>query len=282
MNPFIKAGGAVAAVVGLLLTVMSVTVIPEGHVGVVTHWGVADRQINPGLHFVNPITDGVREIEIRQRKNTEEMAAATANQLPVTAMVSVNWTVDKASALDLFVRYGGLDQFQERILNPKLRSAAKAAISKFPADVLIRDRNLAVAEIQTTVAAALEGFPVSIDSPQIENITLPAAYMDAVMEKEKAREAAQREAHTLERQNLVARQSVNTANAEKEAAIARAEGEAQSISLRSKAEAEAIQVISEQLRQNPAYIELVRAKAWDGKMPGTILGDQASVLLGMK
>ena len=46
--------------------------------------------------------------------------------------MSINWTVEKASAMDLFIKYGGLEQFENRILDPKLRSAAKAALAQFP------------------------------------------------------------------------------------------------------------------------------------------------------
>ena len=126
------------AVLLLFLVAFGVTIIEEGHVGIVKRWGKAVAQLDPGFHFIVPVADSIEKIEVRQRKNVEELRAATENQLPITASVSINWTVNRESAMDLFIAYGGLDQFEARILDPKLRSAAKAALSKFryPATLL--------------------------------------------------------------------------------------------------------------------------------------------------
>ena len=265
---------AFTSFVGLFVaaTVISaVTIIPEGHVGVVKRFGKAVGQFDPGLNFKTPFIDSVTEIEVRQRKNVEQLAAATQNQLAITAEVSVNWTVNKDSAMKLFIQYGGLDQFENRILDPKLRSSAKAAISKFPADQLIRDRNAAVAAILEEMVTAMEGFPVVVNSPQIENISFPPQYLEAVLEKEKAREAAEREKHTLEQQRLQALQKVNTADAEKQAKEKLADGEAYRIKTEAQAEAEAIRIVNEQLAKSASYVDLVKAKSWDGKLPGTLI-----------
>ena len=136
----------------LLLLFGAVYTVPEGHVGVVKRWSKAVGQVGPGLHVKIPVADRIERIEVRQRKNVEELAAATKNQLPTTATVPVNWTVNRDSAMDLFINYGGLDQFESRTLDPKLRSAAKAAISRFQADELIRNRQAAVAAIMDGMA----------------------------------------------------------------------------------------------------------------------------------
>ena len=142
-------GAIVAGFAVLVLVFFSVYTVEEGHVGIVKRFSKAIAQVDPGLHLKIPFVDTVEAIEVRQRKNTETLAAATENQLPVTADVSINWTVDRPSAMKLFIQYGGLAQFESRILDPKLRSAAKAAISKFPADQLIRNRQAAVNAIMT-------------------------------------------------------------------------------------------------------------------------------------
>ena len=195
---------AAIAFAALIAALASIYTVPEGHVAVVKRFSKAIAQVDPGLHVKIPFVDSIEAIEVRQRKNTEELAAATENQLPVSAQVSINWTVDKSSAMALFVQYGGLDQFETRILDPKLRSVAKAAISQFPADQLIRNRQAAVTAIMDGMTAALAEFPVTVNSPQIENLALPPTYLEAVQQKERAREDAEREKHTLEQQRLVA------------------------------------------------------------------------------
>lgn len=281
MNPFKIAALAGTALFTLLVIVLSYYTIPEGHVGIVKRWGKAIAQVEPGLHFKVPFMDFVEQIEVRQRKNVEELAAATQNQLPITAKVSINWTVNVESAMALFIKYGGLTQFEDRILDPKLRSAAKAALSKFPADQLIRNRQAAVARIMENMVAELEGFPVTINSPQIENIVLPPVYAQAVLQKEQARENAEREKHNLERQRLEALQKVNTAEAEASAKRLAADAEAYKVLVEAKAEADAIRLVTEQLTQSPRYIELQRVKQWNGVLPRTALSGDAQVLLSL-
>lgn len=272
-------GGAV--LLSLLALAMSMYTVPEGHVGVVKRWSKAIDQVGPGLHVKIPIADRIEKIEIRQRKNVEELAAATQNQLPTTATVSINWTVNRESAMALFIQYGGLDQFENRILDPKLRNAAKEAIGKFPADQLIRDRQAAVATIMEAMTRDLEGFPVTVNSPQIENLSLPPTYLQAVEEKERAREDAEKEKHRLEQQRLVAQQAVNSAEANAEAKRIEADAEAYRVTVEAEAEAEAIRLINEQLSQSPLYVDLVRAKKWDGILPQTVLGEGVGAFLSI-
>ena len=266
----------------LALAFTSIVIIEEGHVGIVKRWGKAVAQLDPGFHLKLPIADRIEEIEVRQRKNVEELRAATANQLAITASVSINWTANRESAMQLFIRYGGLDQFEARILDPKLRSAAKAALSRFPADRLIRNRQEAVAAIMANMTEELEGFPITINSPQIENIGLPPQYAEAVLEKERSRENAEREKHALERQRLIALQAVNSAEANARAKRIEAEAEAFRVTTEARAEAEAIRLVNRQLERSPRYIELARAKRWNGVLPTTMVGSNVTPLLSIK
>ena len=113
---------SLSVAIGLYSSIYTVT---EGHIGIVKRFSEAKEQVNPGLHFKVPFVDSVEEIEVRRRKNEEKRASSTKEQMPVTVRVSVNWTVDKTAALELFRQYGGLSQFENRILDPRFRSATK-------------------------------------------------------------------------------------------------------------------------------------------------------------
>ena len=285
---------AVTAVVLLFLILSTVYTVSEGYVGIVKRFGKAINQVGPGIHVKIPIVDTVTNIEVRQRKTIEELQAATEDQLPITAAVSINWTVVRSSTIEMFRQYGNLEQFENRILNPKLRSATKAALSRFPANKLIQERQTVVAEIMGTMTDELAEFPITINSPQLENIELPQRYVDAVEAKETAREEAEREKHVLEQQRLQALQAVNSAKAEAEAkklaadaeayriqteATAEANAEAYRIQTEATAEANAIEMIAAELADNPDYIRLVTAKNWNGQLPTTTLGPDAVPLL---
>lgn len=266
--------------------------VPEGHVGIVKQFGKAIEQTDPGFHLKFPFVQSVENMEVRQRKSVEEMSAATENQLPITAIVSVNWTVQKESAMDIFIKYGGLEQFESRILDPKLRQVAKAELSKFRADELIRERENARTAIQNELVEVVAGLPIIIDSPQIENINLPPQYMEAVMAKERAREDAEREKNVLEKQRLEALQKVNTADAEKQAAEktadgkayairAEAEARAEAIRMEGEAEADKVRAINEALAANPMLVEYEKAKRWDGAVPKMMTGDGTGFLMNL-
>jgi regulator of protease activity HflC (stomatin/prohibitin superfamily) len=278
----------IALIAGVLAVIIilagSVYTVTEGHIGIVKRFSEAKEQVGPGLHFKAPFIDTVEEIEVRTRKNEEKMASSTQEQMPVTLVVSVNRTVDKSAALDLYKQYGGLAQFETRILDPRFRSATKDVIPHYDAEQLIQDRASAIQAIETSFIEEMKGFPVSVDNIQIEDITLPKKYLLSIETKQTEKNLAAAEKHKLARQNLEAQRAVNTAKAKADGIelIAIAEAKAKAIKLKGLAEAEAIQAKAKALRNNPLIIKLTEAQNWDGKLPATILGGQNMPILDMR
>lgn len=272
----------VLALLAIGIAFGSVYTVEEGHVGIVKRFGEAKYQENPGLHFKVPFMDSVESIEVRTRKNGEKMASSTAEQMPVTIEVSVNWTVNKEAALELFRRYGGLLQFEQRILDPRFRSATKDTIPKFEAEQLIQDRALAITGIEQRLIEEMAEFPVVVDNIQIENIELPRKYIQSIETKQTEKNLAAAEEHKLERQRLEALREVNTADAQAQGIIKVAEAEAQAITLKGEAEAKAIEAKAKALRDNPLIVKLTEAQAWDGKLPSTILGNGTMPIMDLR
>ena len=265
-----------------VLSWQSFYTIEEGHVGIVKRFNQAKNQVNPGLHFKAPFIDAIELMEIRTRKNEERMPSSTSEQMPVSVHVSVNWTVDKGAALDLYRKYGGLAQFEARILDPRFRSAAKAVIPRFKAEQLIQDRSSAINQIEETLLKEMAGFPVRVDNVLIENISLPSKYIESIETKQTEKNLADAENHKLERQRLKALQKVNTADAEAQGIIMIANAEASSIKLKGEAEAFAISAKSKALKNNPLIVKLTEAQRWDGSLPKTIMGDSATPIIDMR
>lgn len=267
--------------------------IDEGHVGIVKRFGEATTQVNPGLHYKIPLADTVNELEIRTRKNSEALKASTFEQMPVQVEVSVNWTVNRAEAFDLYKNYGGLDQFESRILDPRLRSAAKDALARFKAEQIIQSRGQVIQKIEETLEDTMNEFPVKLDSVQIENLILPAKYLQSIETKQTEKNLAAAEMHRLERQKLEAQREVNTAEAKRDAEKARADGSAYAIEIEAKAQAEAILVKglaeaetilkkSEAIKENKMLVEYIKAQQWNGQMPTTVMGSGQDILWNMK
>lgn len=283
---------AAAVITGLILWQVPYT-IEEGHVGIVKRFGEATTQVNPGLHTKVPFADGIEELEIRTRKNTENLKASTFEQMPVQAEVSVNWTVIRAEAFELYKGYGGLDQFENRILDPRLRSATKDALARFKAEQIIQNRGQVIQKIEETLLAAMSEFPVKLDSVQIENLILPQKYLQSIETKQTEKNLAAAEKHRLERQKLEAQREVNTAEAKRDAEKARADGSAYAIEIEARAEAEAIRIkgLAEAeamtkkalaIKSNSTLVDYVKAQQWDGKLPTTVMGSGQDILWNMK
>ncbi len=266
----------------VLAAFQSYYIVVEGHVGVVKRFGEAKHQENPGLHFKIPFIETVELIEVRTRKNAERMASSTKEQMPVTIEVSVNWTVNKEAALDLFKKYGGLLQFEQRILDPRFRSATKDTIPQFEAEQLIQDRASAIQGIERRLTEEMAGFPVAVDNIQIENIILPKKYISSIEIKQTEKNLAAAEKHKLERQRLEALRDVNTADAKAQGILKVAEAEAQSILLKGRAEAKAIEAKAKALKNNPLIVKLTEAQTWDGQLPATIMGSSSLPILDMR
>jgi regulator of protease activity HflC (stomatin/prohibitin superfamily) len=280
LNIPLKTIGSIAVV--LIILASSVYTVNEGHIGIVKRFSEAKEQVNPGLHFKVPFIDSVEEIEVRTRKNEERMASSTKEQMPVTVSVSVNWTVDKTAALELFRQYGGLSQFESRILDPRFRSATKDVIPRFDAEKLIQDRASAIQAIEANLIEEMKEFPVTVDNIQIENIQLPAKYLTSIETKQTEKNLAAAEEHKLARQNLEAQRDVNTAKARADGIRAVAIAEAEAIRIKGLAEAEAITAKAKALGNNPLIVKLTEAQNWDGKLPATMLGGQNMPILDLR
>jgi len=280
-------------IVVAMLTWMVFYTIDEGHVGIVKRFGEATTQVNPGLHLKVPFADSVEELEIRTRKNSESLKASTFEQMPVQAEVSVNWTVIRSEAFELYKNYGGLDQFENRILDPRLRSAAKDALARFKAEEIVQNRGKVIQKIEETLLATMAEFPVKLDSAQIENLVLPQKYLQSIETKQTEKNLAAAEKHRLERQKLEAQREVNTAEAKRDAEKARADGsayaimteakaEAEAIRLKGLAEAEAIKEKATAIKANKVLVEYVKAQQWNGQLPTTVMGEGQGILWNMK
>ncbi|GAP76020.1 putative SPFH domain protein [Pseudoalteromonas sp. SW0106-04] len=283
----------IAIVLAVFLVMSAMYTVDEGHVGIIKRFGEATEQVNPGLHTKIPFVDSVEMLEIRTRKNVEKLRAATHEQMPLTAEVSINWTVIRTEAFDLFKSYGGLTQFENRILDPKLRSATKDALARYKAEELIQNRSQVIARIEELLLDEMKAYPVKLDSAQIEDLVLPQKYIQSIETKQTEKNLAAAEKHRLERQKLEAQREVNTAMAQRDAAKAKADGkaysikieaqaEAEAIKLKGLAEAEAMQKKAEAIKNNATLVEYMRAQQWNGQMPTTVMGSDQGILWNMK
>lgn len=270
-----------AGIVGLMIVYDGFFVTQEGNMTVVKTMGKADRVESAGFHFKTPFVDSVIDIDVRARKTGGAMELSTSEQMPVNGVVTVNWNVistDKA-VKDLYSQYGSLEQFERVVLLPKLLDAAKEGAAKFTAEDQLVKRGEVTNAIKKAFEDKTAGLPIGGIQIQVENLSLPQAYLDSISNKQTQKNNAEAEKFVLEKQNLSARQRENTAQAEANANLMIAQAEAQAIELKGKAEASSIREKAKALEGNQLIVALEQVKQWKGEVPTMVTGTNPNFLM---
>src|SRR5690606_24214522 len=87
-----------------------------------------------------PYADTVEEMEVRERAFTAELAAASQDPLELPITVTVNWLVKRNNVRELYIQFGSLAQFEQRIILPRLNDVVKGVASNYTVNDLLRKR----------------------------------------------------------------------------------------------------------------------------------------------
>jgi len=267
--------GLIALAVIASLAYLGVYRIDAGHVGIVKRFGNVIDVVDPGLHYKLPYADTVEEMEVRERAFSMDLDAASQDPLELPIKVTVNWLVKRAQVKDLYVQFGSLDQFEKRIILPRLNDAVKGVTSRYIVNDLLRKR---VEYRDLSKKTFEERMPddVQITGFSIVNIGFPPEYTKAIRDKQVAREQAETEKFVLDRQRLTSTQVTQSAEAQRDADKARADGRAYEIKVQGEAQAEAIRIMGAALAQNPLVVEYKKVERWTGTFPTTFMGGDAA------
>ena len=269
------------ALIAVVLAVLWLGIyrIDAGHVGIVKRFGNVIDVVDPGLHVKIPYADTVEEMEVRERAFTKELAAASQDPLELPITVTVNWLVKREHVQNLYIQFGSLEQFEVRIVQPRLNDAVKGVASTYTVNDLLRKRTEYRDRSQEAFAARMPE-AIQITGFSVVNIGFPPEYTKAIRDKQVAREQAETERFVLERQKLTSTQVTQTAMAQRDADKARADGRAYEIKVQGEAQAEAIRIMGEALAKNPLVVEYKKVERWGGTFPTTFMGgDQGARVL---
>ena len=266
--------GAIAFLV-LLGIWLGIYRIDAGHVGIVKRFGNVIAVVDPGLHVKIPYADTVEEMEVRERAFTMQMEAASQDPLELPVTVTVNWLVKRNHVEELYIQFGSLDQFEKRIIQPRLNDAVKGVTSTYTVNDLLRKRAEYRDRSQQSFGARMPE-AIQITGFSIVNVGFPPEYTTAIRAKQVAREQAETEKYVLERQRLTSTQVTQTAMARRDADKARADGKAYEIKVQGEAQAEAIRIMGEALAKHPRVVEYKKVERWGGTFPTTFMGGDAA------
>jgi regulator of protease activity HflC (stomatin/prohibitin superfamily) len=161
------------AVVVILLVLWSTTSIPTGNVGVLTLFGrVTGETLPEGIHLINPLKS-VQKLSV-QTQSVKESANVPSNEGLILALdTSLLFRLDKSKAAYVYQTVG--DNYAEKIVEPTLRAAIRAATSAHTANALYTNaRELVQSQIQDELTKELAPRGVIVENVLLRDVQLPA------------------------------------------------------------------------------------------------------------
>jgi len=245
----------VIAVIAVLS--MGFTTIREGQIGVKSRFGkIVDTQMGAGLHFMVPFVDSVKKIDITQQTYLIDLTAYTKDTQTVDHMIiKVNYAYDTAK-LDSIIRNIGINNVESKIVAPQVLSNTKNIVGQYKAEELISKRAECQERIEATLQESFSANGLIVAAVNIEEITFKKEFEAIVEEKVAAEQQALTVKNETAKKEELAKQQ-----------IIEAEAEAEAQKIKADAEAYSIQVIQEQIKKSPEYIELKKIEKWNGEFP---------------
>ena len=268
-NPFVRI--VIPAIIGIIILLFvvsaSVKIVDAGHRGVLLRFGAVDTglALDEGIHFVTPFRDSVVQMEVRTQKTVENAASASADLQDVTTQVALNYRIDPDNAQVVYQQLGF--DYGNRVIAPAIQESVKQVTARFNAEELITKRETVKNQIEEQIKARLAPYNILVDTISITEFQFSEQFRRAVEAKVEAQQRALQAQNDLRRIEIEAQQNEAKAVGEQKANIARAEGVRQSNVLQAEGESQAINIIDEQLRSSPTYLEWLKTQRWDGKLP---------------
>lgn len=273
----------VIAVVGLFVLVsawLAAFNTQAGTVDIVLRWGAPVRVTDPGLNFKIPFVETRHTVELRERAFTKTYESASRDPMELNVSVALNWAINKEHVVQMYNQFGHLDQFEQRIIAPRLPDAVKAVVSRFAVNELLTKRNELRDQAKAAALAVIPQQIMTITGFAVTNVEFPKAYTQQIAAVQVAREAANAQEQELRKQNFKAQEIFNSAKAQADATKAQADAEAYSIAIKGKAQLDIQQRQAEILKSNPLLIEWERAvRLVPGVLPHTFVGGDGSAAL---
>src|SRR5260370_16080740 len=190
-----------AVLVAVIIVVMaSTTSIPTGNVGVLTLFGrVTGETLPEGIDLINPLKS-VQKFSV-QTQSVKESANVPSNEGLILALdTSLLFRLDKSKAAFVYQTVG--DNYAEKIVEPTLRAAIRAATSAHTANALYTNaRELVQSQIQDELPKELAPRGVIVENVLLRDVQLPAMLKGSIEAKQQAEQDARPMGFTPQKQN---------------------------------------------------------------------------------
>jgi regulator of protease activity HflC (stomatin/prohibitin superfamily) len=241
-----------AGVFGLVF--LSSNTVQAGYVGVILTFGrVEPGVVQPGFHFVIPISQHIVQIDTRVLPHSfKEIDAASKELQSVKLTGTMNYHLEPSRAGELYQTVG-LD-FANKVIDPAFNDFIKEVVPQYPVTEILARRDEIRSRAKDGLGKNLQRYGIVVDDIYISDISFSNDYQTAIEQKQTAQQKVETEQQILHQKEIQAQQVVIDAKGKADAAIETAKGEA-----------EANQVKTASI--NPQLVEYLRWQRWDGRLP---------------
>jgi regulator of protease activity HflC (stomatin/prohibitin superfamily) len=182
---------AIAAALGLLMLLSSITTVSAGHIGVVDVFGrVSPNTLKSGLQFVNPMARVV-EMSVQTQEIKETMDVPSKEGMTMSIEVSVLYHLDPDKASDIYRSVG--QDYAAVLLEPQFRSVTRGVTAAYEAKALYTSERERLAQLITAdLKQLVEPRGIMVETTPLRKLTLPNKLRDAIEEKLSADQESQR------------------------------------------------------------------------------------------
>lgn len=250
-------------VVGLIafLVLNPIVMISAGERGVVLEWGaVSDKILGEGIHWVMPIKNNVKEMDVKIQKEEKSTASASKDLQTVTSQIAINYHLQPDKVNKLWQEVG--KDYSIRIIAPAIEEFVKKTTAQYTAEELITKRNEVKEALREALVINLSNRYVIVDDIFITNFDFSSVFNSAIEAKVTAEQKALEAKNKLEQIKFEAEQRIAAA----------------------KAEAEAIRIQAQAITQQGGkdYVQLKAIEKWSGELPQYMIPGSAVPFLQLE
>lgn len=266
-----------AFVAFLLLSLFlgSFGVINPAEVGVKTRLGQVVGTYSAGPYFKLPIIEQMNIVDTKVKtvdydKNGKEGDAADTSALSasskdlqaVWANIVVNYSVNPASAVDIYVKYRNSEQFGVSVIEPMIRETVKGITGEYAADELVTKRPVISERVLSVLSGKMSEVGAILSQANLTNFEYSKSFSDAIEAKVTATQKAE-----------TAKNDLETVKYQQQAKIEEAKAEAEAIRIKTAAV---------NAQGGAEYVKLKWIEAWatgGAKVPTYVTGSQGNSFL---
>ena len=183
------------------------------------------------------------------------MSAFSSDIQEVSVVYTVNYSIDKANAQNLYKTVGL--EYYETVIQPKVIENVKKVMANYTAENLVSSRSEVASSIEKSLANDLANYNINLVATSIENLDFTDAFTDAVEAKQ------------------VAEQNKLKAQTESDTKVIEAQAAADVKLIEAEATAKANNLMNESI--SDSILQKIAIEKWNGELP-TVLSDGSNIL----